>query len=296
MDFRWDDLGLVVAVHRGGTLAAAAAALNIDASTASRRLRAIEQALGGPLFDRTPDGLVPTELVRRVLPHAEAAAAAARSVAAVAAGHETTPTGIVRLAIADAFAAYVVAPRVADFLDAHPGLRLDLLVSTDVVDLTRFEAEVAVRFVRPTHGDLVYQRVASTGTYGAFVHRRYLERYGTPPHPPLHWLGWSDRKSHIPEARAFAEFVGVPPRLAADDMVVLMEAWRAGVGALLLPVALVALGERDAIILDEPRPTSFSVDVFLVTHRSLRDVPRVRAVRNWLVELLEDLDQRAFPK
>ncbi|MEZ4337816.1 MAG: LysR family transcriptional regulator, partial [Sandaracinaceae bacterium] len=108
--FRWDDLAVVLAVHRGGSLAAAADSLRIDASTVSRRLRAIEAELGSRLFDRTPDGLLPTDLTLRLLPHAEQAEAAALAVEAEAAGEEVAAVGRVRLALADAFAAYVVAP------------------------------------------------------------------------------------------------------------------------------------------------------------------------------------------
>lgn len=287
--FRWDDLGVVLAIHRERTLAGAAAALKIDASTASRRLRALEEVLGATLFERTPEGLVPTELVQRILPHAEAAAAAAWAVTSEAAGHEATATGLVRLAVADAFAVYMLAPHVADLVDAHPGLAIDLHASPDLVDLTRFEADIAVRFVRPTQGDLVYHRVGSTGGYAAFIHRRYLERYGPPGDGPLHWLGWSTRKSHLREARAFAELVDEVPRVSADDLVVLMEAWRNGAGALLLPAVLAKL-DPDAIALPSPGAEAFSMDIFIVTHRSMRDVPRVRVVHDWLIELLEIFD------
>ncbi|MEM6925491.1 MAG: LysR family transcriptional regulator [Myxococcota bacterium] len=289
MGFRWDDLAVLLAVHDHGSLAAAAGSLAVDASTVSRRLRAFETALGATLFDRTPDGLVPTELVRRLLPHAEAMAAAARGVEADAAGHEATPTGSVRVAVASGMAAYILAPRLHEVLDAYPGLTVDFVVSTGLVDLTRFEADLAVRFVRPVQGDLVYQRLGSSDGYGAFVSERYVDRYGLPDGRPRRWIGWSPRRAHLPEARLYEEVVGTPPQLASDDLVVMMQAWREGLGALLLPLGLGRL-EPTAILLDDPPPVPFSLAVYLVTHRSLRDVPRVRAVRDWLASVLVRLD------
>ena len=299
LSFRWDDLSVVLAVHRERTLAAAAGRLGVDASTVSRRLRALEEALGSRLFERTPDGLLPTDLVRRILPHAEAADAAARAVAAEAAGNETTATGLVRVAAANAMAAYVLAPRLTDLLEAHPGLRVELLVSTDLVDLTRFEADIAVRFVRPVQGDLVVRRLATTDAYGAFVHESHLERFGPLEGRPSRWIGWSSSKAHLADAQLYEQLVGVPPRLACDDMVVQIEAWRRGGGAMLFPVALGRL-TPGSVLLDDPEVVPYDVEVFIVTHRSMRQVPRVRVVRDWLVSVLEDYDsqssERQLPK
>lgn len=283
--FRWDDLQILLAVSRAGSLSGAARTLGVDASTTSRRLRGFEEALGVTLFERTPDGLVITEVAQRLLPHAEQAESAATSVAALAAGSDLTPTGRVRVALADAFASFVVAPRLGRFLDAHPGLQVEILASADTVDLTRLEAEIAVRFVRPTQGDLVAQRVATTGAYRGWVHATYEAAHGPTRGMPEHWIGWSERYAHLPEAQLYERVVGIEPRLRCDDLTTMVQAWAHGAGALLLPSGI-------ADLLGEARPTpvpdarAFELDIWVVTHRSLRAVPRVRAVRDWLVTLV----------
>lgn len=284
--FRWDDLGVLLAIHRGGTLAAAAAALRLDPSTISRRLRAFETDLDGRLFDRTPDGLVATDLARRLLPHAEQAESAAHAAAAEAAGDEVEVAGEVRIALADGLAHYGVAPRVLDLLERYPALRIDFVVGVSLVDLARREADIAVRFVRPTTGDLVTRRVASSGGYVACVSRGYAER-----HPDrltretADWIGWAPSMAHLPEARLYQEIVGRTPRLACNSLPVMVEALRGGAGALLLPAAMLQV-EPDAVQIPIPDLPAFEIDVWLVTHRALRNVPRVRAVWDWLEALI----------
>jgi DNA-binding transcriptional LysR family regulator len=284
--FRWDDLGVLLAVHRGGSLAAAAAALRVDPSTVSRRVRAFEADLDGRLFDRTPDGLVATDLARRLLPHAEQAEAAAHAAAAEAAGDEIEVAGQVRIALADGFAHYGVAPRIHELLDRYPELRIDFVVGVSLVDLSRREADIAVRFVRPTTGDLVTRRVASSGGYVATVSRAYAERHPDRLHPDrVDWIGWDDSMAHLQEARLYQQVVGRPPRLACSSLPVMVEALRAGAGALLLPAAMLDV-EPDAVVIPLPHMPTFEIDVWLVTHRALRHVPRVRAVWDWLEALI----------
>ncbi|MEN0067027.1 MAG: LysR family transcriptional regulator [Myxococcota bacterium] len=288
--FRWDDLQVLLAVHRHGSLSAAARSLSIDGSTASRRLRALESALDAKLFERTPDGLVSTGLSERLLPAAEQAEAAARSVTAIAAGSEVTPTGTVRVAVTDAFANYVIAPMLPDLLDAFPGLHIELLASPSVVDLSRLQAEIAVRFVRPEQGDLIAQCVSRAGQFGGWVHSTYVERHGPVTGMPVHWIGWSLAFSHLSEAQLYDRVVGVPPRLRCDNLTTMIEAWIAGAGALLLPQA-VAQSIPGAIRTPEPESKALELSTWVVTHASMRHVPRVRVVRDWLVTRIQEYER-----
>lgn len=284
--FRWDDLRVLLAVHRHGSLAAAARVIGIDASTASRRLRSLEEDLGARLFDRTPDGLAPTGLADRLIPHAEQAEAAALAVSAESAGEDVRPEGHVRVACADALGVYVLAPALPALLDANPGLRVTLMVSTELVDLERREADVAVRFVRPERGDLVARRIADAFEYTGFVSRGYAEaRCGSVHVDDVDWIGWSETRAHLQEARLYERLVGRPPRFQSDNLVVMMEAMRAGVGALLLPAPLRDV-EPSLVEVTGLETVSAPVATWLVTHRALKEVPRVRLVMDWLTEVM----------
>jgi DNA-binding transcriptional LysR family regulator len=285
--FRWDDLRYVIAVHRHRTHAAAGVSAGVDASTVSRRLAALERELGGKLFARTPDGLAPTDLALRLLPHAEAAETAAHAAAAEAAGAAVAAEGLVRVAVADAFAVYLLAPMLAAFYERHPRIRIDLLAGTAVADLTRREADIAVRFVRPTTGELVYKRVMTAGAYAGFVSRDYAARHPDLSRDAVDWINWSPTKAHLPEAVLYEQVVGRTPVFTADNLVVMIEAARHGVGALLLPVGWGALEE--VVQLDDPAPVETEFPVYLVTHKALRRVPRVDVVWSWLESVLADL-------
>jgi DNA-binding transcriptional LysR family regulator len=287
--FRWDDLGVLLAVHRRGTLAGAAEDLRVNPSTVSRRLRALEDDLGARLVDRTPDGLRATDLAIRLLPHAEQAETAANAAAAEAAGEDRAPEGRVRVACAEGFGVYVIAPLLPAFFEQNPGIQVDLSVSTDVVDLSRREADIAIRFVRPTDGDLVMRRVAASPGYAGFVSQDYARRHADLSVESVDWIGWSESKAHLPEAQLFERLVGRPARFRCDNLVVMMEAMRAGAGAVLLPMAFRLPG---AVQVPGTVMVDAEVPVFVVTHRALRDVPRVRVVSDWLVEVLSGLAAR----
>ena len=289
--FRWDDLRVLLAIHRHGSVAAAGRSIGIDASTASRRLKALEEDLGARLFDRTPDGLLPTDLASRLLPHAEQAEAAALAVGAESAGEDVAAVGHVRLACADAFGVYALGPQLPAFLDAHPGLQLSILVSTDLVDLTRREADVAVRFVRPTQGDLVARRVASTGVYTGFVTAEYAAARGGRVHADeVDWIGWSDTRAHLPEAQLYQQAVGRPARITSDNLVMQMEAMRAGAGAVLLPAALRAIAP-ELVEVEGLRAPPLEMGTWIVTHRALKDVPRIRLVMDWVAALIAEMER-----
>jgi DNA-binding transcriptional LysR family regulator len=278
--FSWDDLAVALAVARAGRVADAARRLKVDPSTVSRRLAALEAALGAALFVRTPDGLIPTEAMAELLPAAERMEAAAADAArAVTATVRSGVDGVVRLAVAESFAAVVLPPHLPGLLQQHPALRLDLVVSSGLADLSRREADLAVRFVRPTRGDLVAKRLGATG-YAVWTAPSYLRDRADLAWASLDWIGWDEPWDDLPEARWLRDVVGATPRLRATSAMAQIEAARAGAGALLLPRATAAF-LPDLVQLPGP-PVSLRGEAWLVGHAALRDVPRVDAVWRWL--------------
>ncbi|MCA9547011.1 MAG: LysR family transcriptional regulator, partial [Myxococcales bacterium] len=166
----------------------------------------------------------------------------------------------------------------------HPAVVLDVITDETVLDLTRQEADLALRFVRPMQGDLVSTRAALL-RYGVFASPEYLAGRGaTPGFADLEWIGLNDRFAHLPEAQWLARHAP-PPVLRTNSFTLQFRAAEAGLGAVLTPApagelsgTLVPLHHL-AIELPEPAP------IWLVTHRVLRDVPRVAAVWDWLLAM-----------
>ena len=158
---RWDDLRIFLAAFREGSCAAAGARLGVNQSTISRRISALERELGVRLFDRTPEGLVPTAAAEEIVPRAELFEVTAAELIGAIEGLDTRPGGVVRVASPVLIASELLAPALPAFLDEQPGLRLELIVGDAIVDLSRREADLALRFVRPDRGDLLVRRVGT---------------------------------------------------------------------------------------------------------------------------------------
>lgn len=280
--FRWDDLRVFLAIHREGNLSRAARRLGVNQSTTSRRLSAFEADLGVLLFDRTPDGLVPTAAAEDLLPAAERAERAANDVARVVAGHDARPEGVVKVAMPDGMAAAVFVPALPQLVARYPGIRVDVLTGSQLVDLSRREADLAIRFMRPTRGDLVSRKIATLG-HEIVASPAYADAHAGASLRDLDWITWDEGLAHIPEMLWFARHVGVEPRLRTNSPTALLAAVRAGLGVTVFATGGSAIGQGLTPI-EASVPMPPATEVWLVGHRALRDVPRIRAVWEFIVE------------
>jgi DNA-binding transcriptional LysR family regulator len=287
---QWDDVRFFLALHRARTLGVAARVLGVDPSTVSRRLVALEEALGATLYDRGREGVAPTEAAERLLPVAEEIEAAITRFTTTAEGLEREVSGQVRITCPADVAEVVIVPLLPRLLARHPALSVDLEPGEATLDLTRREADLALRTVRPVRGDLVVRRLRDVmwvvaAAPGMARELGALRRWTDAP-----WIGWGERLASIPPARWFTRHVTRVPTLRSDSLRVHVAAITAGVGIGLVPepslehfgLAPVKLGPglREAAA---ELPTD---SLYLVTHRALRDVPRVRVVWELLLERL----------
>ena len=160
----WDDLRVVMAVYQAGSYAAAAARLRIDETTVSRRLSRLQRDLGVQLFEAVDGTRRPTASCREILGQAKAMAACAERIAEVGRDADQR-VGTYRVATTDSIAVDVLAPRAADLLVENPGLTLHFLASTENVDFSRWEADLALRLRKPEKGDFVISKVADLSLY-----------------------------------------------------------------------------------------------------------------------------------
>jgi DNA-binding transcriptional LysR family regulator len=284
--FRWDDLRLFLVAFRTRSLTRSAAKLGLNQSTTSRRLKAFEEAIGARLFDRTPEGLVPTELAEQLLGPAEQIEAASFDIARMSVGREYALEGEVRLAVSEGLATFVVAPAVPQLRRRHPGIRLTMVVSNATADLSRREADLALRFFRPSRGDLVARRVYH-GDYAVFGSRAFAKRIGRGPHAlrSLDFVGWESGELQFPERKWELE-AGLRCVVSASTFTTRVRLAEVGCGALALPRSF---GRTVAGLVElETERCPLKSEIWLVTHKALQAVPRVRVV--W--ELAEEIGAR----
>jgi len=177
--WQWDDVRFFLAVARAGSLSGAARALDVGHVTVGRRITLLEKRLGVILLNRTPDGFATTSAGDAVLRQCIAMENAALDIERLAAGRDSLVTGSVRVTSTEALAFQVVAPAVASLRQAHPGLQVDLTVGVRSLDIARRDADLAVRFARPSTSDLVCRKLGEVG-YSLYASERYLQKSETP--------------------------------------------------------------------------------------------------------------------
>jgi DNA-binding transcriptional LysR family regulator len=286
----WDDVRLFLALCRARTVGEAAAAVGVDASTVSRRLAAMEEALSATLFDRGRDGIAATEAAERLMPVAEEIEDAMARFSTEAEGLEREVAGLVRVACPPDAAEVIVAPLVPELLAAHPALRVEILPGEAVLDLTRREADLALRTVRPVRGDLVAIRTGEVRWVLVAAPERARELGTLRAWEDAPWVGWGDRLARTAPARWHAAHVGGGPAVRSDSLALQIALVRSGVGVALVPEPSAShyglVPVRVGPALREAAGTWPRDELFLVTHRALRRVPRVRVVWDLLAARL----------
>ena len=164
----WSDVRIFLAVARTGTLGAAARALRVSHPTVGRRLRALEEATGQVLFQRTADGFVLTEEGMGVLPLAEQIEEGALAMERRLAGKQQALDGTLRVTSADWFGAYVLPPVLAAYAAKYPQVQIEVLTGTRLFNLAQREADVAFRIVPFEEQDIVQRRLLQM-RYGVYV-------------------------------------------------------------------------------------------------------------------------------
>jgi DNA-binding transcriptional LysR family regulator len=279
----WDEVRLFLALSRAKTVGRAAHALGVDTSTVSRRLVALEASLGATLFYRGRSGVTPTKAAEDLLAVAEEIEGGVRRFLNAADGLERDPTGLVRIACPPDVAEVVLVPLVRELLARHAGLRVEIAAGEAVVDLTRREADLALRTARPTSGDLIVTRLRRVRWVAAAAPARATALGALRDWADAPWVGWSAPFGHLAAARWLSKHLrGTEPVLRSASLRVQLAAVVEGVGIALIPEPNVRHYGLVPVKLRPPlRPSAGEWpvdDLHLVTHRALRDVPRVRVV------------------
>jgi DNA-binding transcriptional LysR family regulator len=278
----WDGLQVFLAVARAGRISGAARRLGVEHTTVSRRLGALEDELGVPLFHRTAGGYLLTPHGHGALPSAEAMERAALAVGARAREDSDRVAGRVRLALPPEVASHWFVPHLAAFRRLHPQIDLQLLVGTRQRNLSRGEAELALQS-QPRQGGLVAVRLgrASLRLYAsrAFAGGRRFRISQVEHVRGLPLLVFIPALQMLQNAKWFQPVLaGARIALESNSTHVLLAAVRAGAGIAVLP-RLVARGDESLVEVSDDVAVT---EVWLVTHPEFRRDPKVRATTDFL--------------
>jgi DNA-binding transcriptional LysR family regulator len=241
--YDWDDLKFVIAVARNGSTLSAARALGVNQSTVQRRIAALELALGCILVERHQSGYRLTELAESVLPYADSVAAGAKAFEEQLKTAEAARTGTLRLTCPEPIAARLTASGLIDrFCAAHPGLEVEFVLSDKYVDLSKGEADVALRS-GDTDDDILVGRKIADSIWAIYASRAYLARTPAPSSLATiadHALVGFDESLRGHRLSVWLASAAPNARYAARSHSVLglVSAAKSGVGLAALPVAL----------------------------------------------------------
>ncbi len=281
----WEDWRLIDAIARGGTLAQAARDLDIDYSTVHRRLKSIEKQVGARLFERTRSSCSPTTAGERAIAAATQAREAFDDALLDIAGDDARLTGTIRFTSFGSLAQWVLMPILARFHEVYPDIRVELVESNAALNLTRREADVALRFTRKPPDNLIGIRVGRADS-AAYAAADYLSRNPDRHLGELDWIvpvpdvvlpeetQWHQR--HVPASRHVLHTSSGLAGLAAAH---------AGLGACIL---ICYLGGAGGLTRISPPIPELAADLWLLTHPSLRQVARIRAFVDFLKRELRE--------
>lgn len=156
----WDDARVFLAIHRERTLRRAAQVLGVDQATVGRRLATLEHMLGATLFLRSSKGYLPTPVGELALRAAEAMEQHAHDLVRLTQGVDRRLAGEVKLTTTDALALEFVMPSLERLHTKYPDVSVSLNTSTQLLNLAKREADIAIRTVKPDNPDLVARRLA----------------------------------------------------------------------------------------------------------------------------------------
>jgi DNA-binding transcriptional LysR family regulator len=282
----WELYRSFLAVARSASLSGAARSLRLTQPTLGRHIDELEQALGTPMFTRSPRGLLPTETAANLVPIAEAMESAAQAMERVASGSAAAVSGVVRITASDIVGAEVLPRILADFAERHRDIAFELHLSNRTEDLLQRDADIAVRMVRPTQTGLVARQLGHA-VIGFYARKDYLEANGRPKTlaelTPLRLIGYD--RTPIPKAVIdLAAVFGSPENfsLRTDSDLAQLAAIRAGYG---VGACQIGIARREPN-LERVLPKAFAMplETWLVMHEDLSSSRRVRTLFDHLAK------------
>ncbi|WP_300973790.1 LysR family transcriptional regulator [Sphingomonas sp. LHG3406-1] len=285
----WSDWRVFLAVARHGSTLSAGRALRMSQSTASRRITALEEALGVRLFERRASGYRLTDAGEAVKPRAEALEQAARAVETQAKAQARALGGTVRITTEEVFAVTLLTPWLRELHGEHPEVRIELDCTRELRDLGAGEADIALRSAAALQAEGLVGRVLQDDAWALYCSRDYAARHGLPTsrrdllqHNIIGGGGGGLWRVYS----AWLEQMGLLDRVTMqyDGSNGLLSGIRSGLGVGVLP-CIVARADPDLLQCLQPTPKQ-DRKLWLLTHERVRHNPNVRLVTDFLYERL----------
>ncbi|PJI93066.1 LysR family transcriptional regulator [Yoonia maricola] len=283
--YDWNDLKYLLALYRTGKLKEAGRTLGTSDTTVSRRIKAFEQHTGHPLFLRSAAGRYePTDAAMRILPHAEAIEMENVTINERLGQITDRVTGHVRISSVPIIVNRILIPNLHSLIEQHPRLTVDLLPASENLDLSKREADLALRFGRPLQGGLR----TTAQKLGALAFGVYAPKTIAPGQShDLGWITYDDAYANLPQAQwldaTASRTTEARARLRVADAETALEAVAQGLGQSLLPRVIADADQR--LLPLEWKDTPPTREVWLLSHVDQAARSSIATVKSWLHDL-----------
>lgn len=284
-NINWELYRSFLAVLTAGSLSGAARVLGLSQPTVGRHVAELELALGAALFTRSPGGLRPTDVALALRDHVASMESAAAAIERVVTGDAARVAGTVRVTASEVIGVEVLPPIVEQLCRRHPALKIELVLTSEVQDLLRREADIAVRMTPPRQEQLVAKHVGGIEV-GLHAHERYLRRCGEPRRVDelaSHALIGFDRETAFIRAAA-RELPGMAREtfsIRTDSDLAQLALIRAGAG---IGFCQARIAARDGLLRRVLPQVSMVLQTWITMHEDLRHLAPYRATFDALVQ------------
>ena len=292
--FEWDDIRYLLAVARTGSSLAAAPETGSSQSTVTRRIDALEAALGLKLFERRAQGYLLTDQGRELLPLAEAAALAMGRIAEASEVAKRRLSGRIRFALPPNGGDPAIMGPVMAFMRLHPGVIIETIPSVVFEDVAAGAADIAFRAgPRPQDPGLIVRKVGEV-VWQPCCSKEYAEQFGMPSSfedlSRHRVIGAEGQLAQAVPFQRFHQLVGHCD-LRGISLDALTGYVRVGAGISILPEATIAA--HDEIVACLPPLEEAASEAWIITREDIRKTPHVRAFLDFIVAHLSALLRRA---
>jgi len=282
--FDWNRARAFLVTAEEGSLSAAARALDMTQPTVGRQVSALEAELGVSLFERTNSGLILTQSGADLMVQVKTMADAATNLSRLASGHVETVEGIVCISATEMVAAFILPPIIEKLRKQWPKIEIEIIASSDTSDLSRREADIAIRNYRPTQQELIAKRVQNTLGH-LYASKNYLQNLEHQLSPQdlnnETFLGVDRSNSVISYLNKFGFDLSSSnfPVIVANHLV----QWQMVKHGIGIGFMMADIGDAEPLVSRVlPKFPAFETETWLVAHRELKTSRRLRVVFDYL--------------
>lgn len=286
MSLNWNDLKYLLSLWRHQRMVKVAQELDSDPTTVSRRIKSLEGRLGTQLFQRVDGRYLPTDALLQALPSLELSERQIQQFQGQIQAQDSDLSGRLRFTSVHNFINYYLIERLPSFYQQYPNIELELIADSQPLDLTRHEADLAIRMGRPDQESLVAKRLCSL-YYSVYANKSFIGKsksLASIDLESLPWILFEAKYAHIPEAIwQYENYPNAKAQLYSNVGPAMLNAVKAKLGIASLPCYMTAT-QPELIPLLEP----FNLrELWLIMHPEKRNLARVRVFIEWLEKQLQ---------